>query len=225
MYKNLKGLKFPDSAIINFFFKNGLQNLTNQNVLELACSNGNNLSLFSSYENRCVGVDINPINIQNGEYNFKNVFGYKNYEFHACDMFDFVSKNANFNADILLIPNVINYFLRADFLRLLRLLKENKIYKPNALFFLRTRSIRDFRYGIGKMVEKNCFKMADDYDITGEAGCLNTLYQEHELVEILQNELSLNDFKILTYESSNIMKNEYLINDSDIVIYGRILWK
>lgn len=222
MYKNLKGLKFPDSAMIPFFFKNGLHNLTNQKVLELACSNGNNLSLFASYDNECIGVDINPQKIEDANYNFANIFGYKNYSFFASDMFDFIPKNSGINADILLIPNVINYFLRADFLRLLDLLKEHKMYKKDAIFFLRTRSIRDFRYGVGKMIEPNCFKMDDNYDITGEPGAINTLYQEHELIQILQEKLNLKDFKFLTYENQNLMKNNHIINDSDIVIYGKI---
>ena len=72
------------------------------------------------------------------------------------------------------------------------------------------------------MIEQNCFKMADDYDITGEPGAINTLYQEHELIQILQEKLNLKDFKLLTYENQNLMKNNHIINDSDIVIYGRI---
>ena len=94
MYKNLRGLKFPDSAMIPFFFKSGLHNLTNQKVLELACSNGNNLSLFASYENECIGVDINPQKIEDAKYNFANIFGYKKYSFFASDMFDFIPKNS-----------------------------------------------------------------------------------------------------------------------------------
>ena len=96
------------------------------------------------------------------------------------------------------------------------------MYKKDAIFFLRTRSIRDFRYGVGQMIEQNCFKMADDYDITGEPGAINTLYQEHELIQILQEKLNLKDFKLLTYENQNLMKNNHIINDSDIVIYGKI---
>ena len=72
------------------------------------------------------------------------------------------------------------------------------------------------------MIEPNCFKMDDNYDITGEPGAINRLYQEHESIQILQEKLNLKDFKLLTYENQNLMKNNHIINDSDIVIYGKI---
>jgi len=62
MYKDLKGLKFPDNAVIKFFFKERLGEKCGK-VLEYACSNGNNLSLFASYGWECLGVDLNELNI------------------------------------------------------------------------------------------------------------------------------------------------------------------
>ncbi|MCR6583318.1 methyltransferase domain-containing protein [Campylobacter insulaenigrae] len=220
--KNLRGLKFPDNAIIKFFFKQGLHNQTNQKVLEFACSNGNNLSLFANYDYECIGVDLDENNINNANYNFKEVIKSNKYHFFNDNILEFPMKNPNINADIFLIPNVINYLKRDDFIKLLKISKEYKMYKENALFFLRTRSIKDFRYGFGEQIEHNCFKIAND-NTTGELGCINTLYQEHELVEILKENLNLYDFKVLTYESTNIMgEKELLVNDSDIVIYGKI---
>ncbi len=220
--RDLKGLKFPDLALIKFFFKEKLHTRQGQKVLEFACSNGNNLSLFASYDYECLGVDFNALNIENANFNFKEVIKAKNYNFFCEDIFKFASENQGLNSDILLIPNVINYFLREDFLRLLKLCRENKIYKKDALFFLRTRSIKDYRYGLGEKIAHNSFKITDD-DTTGERGCINTLYQEYELVEYLKEYLNLYDFKVLSYESTNIMgEDERLVNDSDLVIYGKI---
>ncbi|WP_291949949.1 class I SAM-dependent methyltransferase [Campylobacter sp.] len=220
--KNLKGLKFPDNAIIKFFFKQGLHNKTDQKVLEFACSNGNNLSLFANYDYECIGVDLNKENIDNANYNFKEVIKSSKYRFFNDNILEFPIKNPDINADIFLIPNVINYLKRDDFIKLLKISKEYNMYKENALFFLRTRSIKDFRYGFGEQIEHNCFKITSD-NTTGELGCINTLYQEYELVEILKENLNLYDFKVLTYESTNIMgEKELLVNDSDIVIYGKI---
>ena len=220
--RDLKGLKFPDLAVIKFFFKNGLQNRQNQKVLEFACSNGNNLSLFANYDYECIGVDFDEKNIANANYNFENVIKCEKYEFFCDDILNFSKNHKDLQADIFLIPNVINYLTRNDFIRLLKLLKENRIYKKDALFFLRTRSIKDFRYGFGQKIDHNCFKIIND-DTTGELGCINTLYQEYELIELLKEYFNLYDFKVLNYESTNVMgENEILVNDNDIVIYGYI---
>ncbi|HEC1754176.1 TPA: class I SAM-dependent methyltransferase [Campylobacter lari] len=220
--RDLKGLKFPDFAVIKFFFKQGLHQKNNQKVLEFACSNGNNLSLFANYDYECIGVDLNQENINNANYNFKEVIQCKAYQFFHDNILAFPLKNPNINADIFMIPNVINYLLKEDFLKLLKISKENSMYKENALFFLRTRNIKDYRYGYGEKIAHNCFKITDD-NTTGELGCINTLYQEYELVEILKEYLNLYDFKVLTYENTNIMgEDERLVNDSDIVIYGKI---
>ncbi|EAI9960915.1 class I SAM-dependent methyltransferase [Campylobacter coli] len=220
--KELKGLKFPDNAIIKFFFKNQLHTLQNQKVLEFACSNGNNLALFANYDYECLGVDLDEQNIADANHNFANVIKTKKFNFFKENILEFPITHPNIEADVFLIPNVINYLTREDFLKLLQLCKENKIYKKDAFFFIRTRSIKDYRYGLGEKIAHNSFKITDD-DTTGELGCINTLYQEYELVEYLKKYLNLYDFKVLNYESTNVMgKDERLVHDSDIVIYGKI---
>lgn len=221
MYKEIKGLKFPDNAVIKFFFKTNLHQ-KNGKVLEFACSNGNNLSLFASYGYECLGVDINQNNIQNANFNFKEILKAKNFTFFEYDILHFAKTHPNIQADIFLLPNVINYFKRDDFLRLLESIKEYKAYKENALFFLRTRGVKDYRYGLGKQIGHNSFLLDCD-DSTGELGCINTFYQEHELISYLQEYLGLYNFKVLSYENTNVMgKDERLVNDADIVIYGNI---
>ncbi|MBZ7939695.1 class I SAM-dependent methyltransferase [Campylobacter sp. W0014] len=219
--RDLKGLKFPDLAIIQFFFKNNLHQNLHKKVLEFGCSNGNNLSLFANYDYECIGVDFNPDNIKNAYYNFENVIQAKQFQFFEENILNFCQKNPDIQADIFLIPNIINYLKREDFLNLLKDCKKYRAYKDNALFFLRTRSIKDFRYGFGEKIAHNTFKITND-DTTGELGCINTLYQEYELVEYLKDYLNLYDFKVLNYEANNIMKNDINILDSDIVIYGKI---
>ena len=103
MYKQLKGLKFPDNALIKFFFKEGLHQ-KNGKVLEFACSNGNNLSLFASYDYECLGVDINEENIKNAEFNFKEVFKAKKFSFFKEDILHFAKAHPNTQADIFLLP-------------------------------------------------------------------------------------------------------------------------
>ncbi|NDJ26719.1 flaz protein [Campylobacter sp. MIT 12-8780] len=220
--KELKGLKFPDLAVIKFFFKNGLHKLENQKVLEYACSNGNNLSLFANYDFECLGVDLSEENLNNAHFNFKEVIKAKKFEFFNENIIDFAKKHPNIKADIFMIPNVVNYLKEEDFILLLQNAREYKAYKEGAWFFIRTRSIKDYRYGLGKKLARNSFLIEDD-DTTGEKGCINTLYQEYELVAHLQKHLNLHDFKVLNYESTNVMgSDDRLVNDSDIVIYGKI---
>lgn len=221
MYKDLKGLKFPDIAVVKFFFKQRLHEKGGR-VLEFACSNGNNLSLFASYGWECLGVDLSAQNVANGEFNFKNVLKAEKFSFFNENILDFPKAHPNTKADVFLIPNVINYLPREDFIALLKNSREFGVYKENALFFLRTRSVRDYRYGLGEKIAHNSFLLTND-DTTGEKGCINTAYQDFELVDYLRTHLNLYDFKVLNYESTNIMgDDERLVLDSDIVIYGRI---
>lgn len=220
MYKDLKGLKFPDIALVKFFFKQKLHEKCGK-VLEFACSNGNNLSLFASYDYECLGVDLSEQSVKNGEFNFAEILKAKNFRFFNENILSFPKSHPNINADVFLIPNVINYLSRKDFIALLQDARKFKCYKENALFFLRTRSVKDYRYGLGKKVAHNSFLLDDN--TTGENGCINTCYQDFELVDLLREHLNLYDFRVLNYESTNLMgEDERLVLDSDIVIYGYI---
>ena len=89
-----------------------------------------------------------------------------------------------------------------------------------AFFFIRARSIKDYRYGLGQKLDNGSFIL--DYDeFSGEKGALCTAYQEYELVEICKQYLNLYDFEVLTSENINV-KNKNFIKDSDIIIYGKI---
>lgn len=220
----IKGFKYPDMELVRWFFKNKLDALKNAKVLELASHNGNNLSLFANYNYECIGVELNKQNHENAIYNFKEIMYYQNASFFNENMLDFAKNHQNINADVFLIPNVINYISKDEFKTLLQNAKENNLYQSNgggyAHFFLRARSTKDHRYGLGKKLKNGSFILTHD-DFSGEKDCLCTAYQEYELVEILKEYLSLYDFEVITSENINI-KNKVYIKDSDIIIYGKI---
>ena len=58
MLKDIKGDKYPDEYFIKFFFSNKLDEITDLNVLELGCGNGNNLMLPYSFGASITGIDI-----------------------------------------------------------------------------------------------------------------------------------------------------------------------
>ncbi|EAI7261246.1 class I SAM-dependent methyltransferase [Campylobacter lari] len=208
--------------LVRWFFKNKLDTLENAKVLEFACSNGNNLSLFANYDYECIGVELSKQNHENAIYNFKEIMHYQKASFFNENMLDFAKNHQNINADVFLIPNVINYISKEDFKNLLLNSKNNNLYsgKKYAHFFLRARSTKDHRYGLGNKLSNGSFILTND-DFSGEKNCLCTAYQEHELVEILKENLNLYDFEVITSENINI-KNKVYIKDSDIIIYGKI---
>ncbi|EAH8848251.1 class I SAM-dependent methyltransferase [Campylobacter lari] len=208
--------------LVRWFFKNKLDTLENAKVLEFASHNGNNLSLFANYDYECIGVELSKQNHENAIYNFKEIMHYQKASFFNENMLDFAKNHQNINADVFLIPNVINYISKEDFKNLLLNSKNNNLYsgKEYAHFFLRARSTKDHRYGLGNKLSNGSFILTND-DFSGEKNCLCTVYQEHELVEILKENLNLYDFEVITSENINI-KNKVYIKDSDIIIYGKI---
>ncbi|EAJ5681964.1 class I SAM-dependent methyltransferase [Campylobacter lari] len=210
--------------LVRWFFKNKLDALKNAKVLEFASHNGNNLSLFANYDYECIGVELSKQNHENAIYNFKEIMRYQKANFFNENMLDFAKNHQNINADVFLIPNVINYISKDEFKNLLQDAKQNNLYQTNKLgyahFFLRARSVKDHRYGLGEKLENGSFILSGD-EFSGEKNCLCTAYQEHELVEILKEYLNLYDFEVITSENINI-KNKVYIKDSDIIIYGKI---
>ena len=118
--------------------------------------------------------------------------------------------------------NIVNYITTDDFINFLKGIVENNIIKRGADFFMRTRTIKDFRFGIGREVAENTYQMPDDYTITGEAGCINRFYQESEMIELLKKELNLQEYKIFHLDCQNLQNGVTLLN-SDIVIWGKVL--
>lgn len=215
--KEIKGLKFPDLYIVKFFFKELGEG--GGNVLELGCGNGNNLSLFYSYGYDVCGVDISKKSIENALYNFKHIFKNNNknsFEFFCEDMRN-IDNILHKKTDILLIPNVINYLPKKDFLEILPKIK--KILNKKAKFFIRFRSPRDMRVGLGKKVNENEYIV--ESDITGEKNSYLSVYEESEMLQLLQMFFKVNNFKIFHIYEENYHTDRKILN-ADIVIWGEI---
>lgn len=251
-----KGFKYPDVELVRWFFKHKMNELKNKKVLEFGCHNGNNLSLFASFDYECLGVELEQKNIDNANYNFKELEKYEKCAFYKDSIQHFAASQRGIEADVFLIPNVINFLTKEEFITLLKNARENRIYRHGggrlseseresksdgksserdlnenkakndeksqnfAHFFLRARSIKDHRYGLGKKLENGSFVLDTD-EFSGEKGLICTAYQEFELVEILQKYLNLHDFEVLTSENINV-KDKVFIKDSDIIVYGKI---
>ncbi len=117
------------------------------------------------------------------------------------------------------ISTIINYLTKDEFINFLKFTKDKKIYKDGADFFLRARSIKDFRFGKGELIGKNSYRLNED--ITGENGAVCTCYQEFELVNILEEHLNLKDFRVFSLDNQNL-HSDIIVNNSDIVVWGKI---
>lgn len=69
--KEIKGLKYPDEYFIKFFFKYQFHTKKDLTFLEIGCSNGCNLMLPYSFDNKALGVDLNDTLINYANENFK----------------------------------------------------------------------------------------------------------------------------------------------------------
>ena len=217
--QDIKGLKYPDEYIIKFFFKQKL-NQKKGNVIEFGCSNGNNLSLFYQYHYTTSGVDYSQENIKNAIYNFSNIYNSDvTFSFYNENMLDYIQKDSDLQYDVFMLPNVISYLTKSEFISFLKNVQKNKIYKKNADFFLRARTIRDYRFGLGEEIEPGSFRMTDN--TTGELNAICTCYEEHELLDLLKTYLSIKDFFIFYLDNQNDQSGRTILN-SDIVIWGKI---
>ncbi|WP_262406510.1 methyltransferase domain-containing protein [Campylobacter subantarcticus] len=140
----IKGFKYPDMELVRWFFKNKLNTLKNAKVLEFASHNGNNLSLFANYDYECIGVELSKQNHENAIYNFKEIMQHQKASFFNKNMLDFAKNHQNINADVFLIPNVINYITKDEFKNLLQDAKQNNLYQANGgggvcSFFLKSK--------------------------------------------------------------------------------------
>ncbi len=224
--KHIKGLKYPDDYFIKFFFKKKLHTRVNLKFLEFGCGNGNNLILPFIYgnANTVIGIDYDKILIEYAKYNFNLLANEQNghYIFYADDMSYFAALNRLINADVLSLPNIVNYLPREVYFEFLKNCKNNRLYKKGANFFIRYRTPRDFRYGLGKRVGYNCYKIDENNDITGEKGAINCFYTEHEMLDLLKEYIGLMDYHLFHIDFENIAANGDTILNSDIVIWGKI---
>jgi len=154
-------------------------------------------------------------------YNFELINNKdNNYEFIAEDMREFVKISRNINADVLLFPSVIYYISQKDFEVFLNNIIQNLYIKKSIPFYIRIRTQKDFRFGLGKKVASNSYQMPKNI-ITGESNALITFYNESTIIKVLEKYLKLRDYKIFNLDNQNEHNGEIVLN-SDIVIWGTI---
>ena len=221
--KQIKGLKYPDEYFIKFFFKNRLHEKENLTYLEFGCGNGSNLMLPYSYGggNRVIGIDYDKSLIEDAQYNFKLINKSDAYsQFYADDMREFSNLVKNIEADVFILPSVIYYISKNDFLLFLENIIKNNNLKKNIPFYIRVRSKKDFRYGYGESIDENRFKMPED-SIAGENNAEIEFYTEFEILDILKKYLNIRDYKLFNLDNQNEHSEKIILN-SDIVIWGTI---
>lgn len=218
----IKGMKYPDEYFIKYFFKNDFPNKKNLKFIEFGCSNGNNLMLPFLYNFNVIGIDLSEEAIKDANTNFKNTKNDNpNFKFYIEDMRTFAKNNYNLEMDVLLLPNVVNYIKQEELIEFLKTMIQNNNIAKDAFFFIRCRTPKDFRFGIGKKIAHNTYKLPDDFNITNEQSCLNRFYTEIELVSMLSEYLNLREYQILSCDCQN-PQNDTIVFNSDIILWGKI---
>jgi len=214
----IKGLKYPDEYFIKFFFKERLHEKTNLKFLEFDCGNGNNLMLPYQYNHEVIGIDYDKTLISYANENFR-LLNFKNkYSFYAEDMKSFAKNTHNIMADVFLLPSVIYYISREDFILFLENIVKNNNIKKETQFYIRVRSKKDFRFGYGEKIAENRYKLPLN-SITNESNANIEFYSEYEILEILKEVLKLRQYKLFNLDCQN-EHNGIIILNSDIVIWG-----
>lgn len=215
----LRGLRFPDEYVQRFFFKTGCDHRVG-NVLELGCASGNNLMLFYHFGWNVLGVDNCRQSIADARHNFaqSGVPG-PDFDFVDQDLSSELIVNMAGKFDVILLANVLCYLNRDCTVSIMKELP--KLLTSGSYVFLRTRTLSDYRFGRGEKVEQNAFRL--NTGETGEEGLLNVFYAEHELVHMVCELVGVDPttMVVLSVNFQN-MQNGCLINNSDLVVWGRV---
>jgi len=218
-FKELQGLKYPDEYFTKFFYKNKLQEKKNLKYLEFGCGNGSNLMLPYQYGNDVIGVDYDDSLIESANHNF-NLLGKENFSFYADDMRSYIKNTKDIKADVFILASIIYYISKNDFIKFLLDAVENKNLNKNIPFYIRVRSVKDFRYGYGECIGKNRYKLPSN-SITGESNAEIEFYTESEILDILKKYLNISKYEIFHLDNQNNHNGNIILN-SDIVIWGTI---
>jgi SAM-dependent methyltransferase len=215
--KDIRGLKFPEECLIRFFFKHGLQNLPGR-VLEAGCANGCNLRLFREYDWETVGIDISRDAVCDAEANFAGMTGAEGpYRFIEHDLTQGLPHDLDGRFECVLFPSSLYYIPRASMIRVLS--DARRCARPGAAYYLRMRTLADYRFGRGKSIEHNGFRLTTE--VTGERGAINVFYNDHELVDMLREHLGADpaNMNILHVDYQNV-QNDIVVSNTDVVISG-----
>jgi len=220
MIKEFKGLLFPDEYVIKFFFKKKLHKIQN-NVLELGCSNGNNLSLFYNFGWNVTGVDIDAKNIIKAKHNFsiikKKLAAKNNYFFVKNDMLDFIKDQKEIKFNTIIFANSLYYLPYKKINELLYSLKSKIKNKVNIFFRIRLRG--DERAKIAKKISK--FTYLIKLNTTNEIGCFNTFFSRKEFLNLINKIFKVRSKTSLEIKYENLIKSKIYINN-DLIFWGVI---
>jgi SAM-dependent methyltransferase len=218
---SIKGLKFPDEYVVRFFFKERLHQKPGR-VLELGCGNGNNLMLFYQYGWETTGIDIDTNSLADAKQNFKLVDDGANgkYKFLQHDLSRGIPEMKALY-DVILMPSVLYYIPRESMKKCLTGVR--KLLKPGGSFYLRMRTLGDYRFGKGNQVERNGFVL--DIAETGEKGLLNVFYDEPEIINMLKECMGIDEKRLKTFHLSydNWQANTQISTNREMVVWGQVL--
>jgi len=222
LVKDVLGLKFPDEYLTRFFFKESLNNKRGK-VLDLGSGNGNNSVLFYQYGWDVVGVDISSSVINNALENFskyKDEYRLQNaFTFICDDMVNFTNNHRENKYDSLIFASSIYYMHPDKISELLKNIRDNEMLVNKADIYIRIRTTADYRFGKGKPLGNNTFKL--DISETDEEGCEVAFFNnEKDFLELFCKQLPLEEIKTMRLVFDNYQNNK-LIANSDIVIFGK----
>ena len=141
------------------------------------------------------------------------------YRFVQHDLSQGLPENLEGLFDCVLFPSSLYYIPRSSAIRVLR--DARKLARPGAAFYLRMRTLRDYRFGRGEPVETNGFRLTTE--VTGERGVLNVFYDEYELVDMLRDHLGAeaDQMRFLQVDYQNV-QNDVVVSNADVIIWGRL---
>ncbi len=212
------GLKFPDEYIVRFFFKEGLPSRTGT-VLELGCSNGNNLVVFCEYGFSVTGVDIGGAVIQQAQHNFSVLYGQDSeprYKFVHEDMQSHLDRDQE-TYDVVLLPSSLYYLPESGIESVLKQVRRNM--KSGSLFFLRMRTPEDYRFGKGISLSERSWQLKTS--VTGELDSVVTFYRRAEFATLLSSLWSPVRTTWCKCRFENPQNGVMVAND-DFVVWGEV---
>jgi SAM-dependent methyltransferase len=206
---------FPDVYVTKFFFKYGLDKAPGS-LLELGCGNGNNARLFTEYGWQVTGIDVDPTAIANA---------CANWDQEPTDAWAFIERDLRDGLpelegpfDALVANGSLLYFERRYLEALLD--QARPLLQPGAPIHVKLRTVEDWRYGRGDLVEADTFRLT--VTETGEAGAVMAFYTPEGIQEILETHLGpLTDVQRLLERHDNV-QNGVHVENRDVVVWGRL---
>lgn len=207
-FTELRGNRFPDTALVRHFYKRGLDAKPGR-VLELGCGNGVNLTLYAAYGWSTFGVDADPKALQDAAFNLEG----EDFQGLRADLRDggepFWSI-AGPKYDALLLPYIIVYLNPEEAVQLMRDLRP--CLAPGCEVFVRTRAEEDDRllhYDEGIRLTH-----------TGEEGMFHHFYDPLSLAELLKV-AGIETFKCLYERFDNPQgPNDTITHNVDVIAWG-----